>query len=66
MWLDFRGLGLDHEAVKRLLADEAHVAMNEGTFFGEAGRGWFRMNLATQRANVVRTLENIRNAIRSR
>ncbi len=66
MWLDFRGLGLDHEAVKRLLADGAHVAMNEGTFFGEAGRGWFRMNLATQRANVVRTLENIRNAIRSR
>ena len=66
MWLDFRGLGLDHEAVKRLLADAARVAMNEGTFFGEAGRGWFRMNLATQRANVVRTLENIRNAIRSR
>ena len=66
MWLDFRSLGLDHEAVKRLLVDEARVALNEGTFFGEAGRGWFRMNLATQRTNVIRTLENIRNAIRSR
>lgn len=66
MWMDFRGLGMEHEAVRALLTDEAHVALNEGTFFGEAGRGWFRMNLATQRSNVARTLENIRNAIRSR
>ena len=66
MWLDFRGLGMEHEAVKAMLANEAHVALNDGTFFGEAGRGWFRMNLATQRRNAEKTLENLRNAIRSR
>lgn len=66
MWLDFRGLGMEHEAVKAMLANEAHVALNDGTFFGEAGRGWFRMNLATQRRNVEKTLENLRNATRSR
>ncbi len=66
MWLDFRGTGLSHKAAIDLLVNRAHVALNDGLFFGEEGRGWFRMNLATQRANVVRTLENIREAIRSR
>jgi len=66
MWLDFSGLGLSHEAVMDLLINQARVALNSGLFFGEAGRGWFRMNLATPRANVERTLENISKAIRSR
>ena len=66
MWLNFNGLGLSHEAVKALLINEAHVALNDGLFFGQEGRGWFRLNLATQRANVVQTLENLHNAIRSR
>ncbi len=66
MWMDFTGLGLDHDEVKLLLINEARVAINEGTFFGPEGRGWFRMNLATQRSNVEQTLENIQNAIRSR
>ncbi len=64
MWLDFGGLGLSHDEIRRLLTDGARVALNEGTFFGPEGRGWFRMNLATQRRNVDRTLENIHNAIR--
>ncbi|MDO4865612.1 MAG: PatB family C-S lyase [Clostridia bacterium] len=66
MWLDFSALGMSHEAVMEMLVNEAHVAMNSGLFFGESGRGWFRLNLATQRANVVAALENLYNAIRSR
>jgi len=66
MWLDFTGLGLSHEDVRSLLVNRARVALNEGLFFGEEGRGWFRMNLATPRANVEKTLENISKAIRSR
>ena len=64
MWLDFTSLGLDHEAVIDLLVNRAGVALNDGRFFGEEGKGWFRMNLATQRANVERTLERIRAAVR--
>ena len=66
VWMDFSGLGMPHEAVQKLLVESAGVALNSGLFFGEAGRGWFRMNLATPRANVEKTLENIYNAIRSR
>ena len=66
MWLDFNGLGLSHEEVKDLLVNRARVALNDGLFFGEEGRGWFRMNLATQRANVEKTVDNLYQAIRSR
>ena len=66
LWLDFRRLGMTQEALVDLLVNHAHVALNDGLFFGEPGRGWFRMNLATRRQNVVDTLDNIRDAIRSR
>lgn len=65
MWMDMRALGLSDAALKDLLVNEARIAVNDGRFFGEEGRGWVRMNLATQRANVVHALENLRSAIRS-
>ena len=66
MWLDFRALGMAQKDVIDLLVNRAHVAMNDGLFFGEAGRGWFRMNLATQRANVEKTIDRLVNAIQGR
>jgi len=66
MWLDFNALGMTHDELKDLLVNRAGVALNEGLFFGEEGRGWFRMNLATPRVNVEKTLENLSKAIRSR
>ena len=66
LWLDFSPLGMAHEAVFDLLVNTARVALNSGVDYGEEGRGYFRLNLATQRANVVRTLENIQKAIQGR
>jgi len=66
MWLDFTRLGMAQEDIVDMLVNSAKVALNDGTIFGEEGRGWFRLNVATQRANVVKTMENIREAIRSR
>ena len=64
MWLDFNSLGMSHDAVKHILVNRAGVALSDGLFFGEEGRGWFRMNLATQRANVEKTIEKIYEAVR--
>lgn len=44
-WLDFRGLGWGDEPAARLLSD-ARVALNAGHTFGDAGRGFARINLA--------------------
>lgn len=66
MWLDFSALGMEQADIVDMLVNRAKVALNDGTVFGEEGKGWFRLNLATQRVNVEKTLENIRNAIRSK
>ena len=66
MWLDMSSLGMKHDEIKRMLVDDARVALNDGLFFGPQGKGFFRMNLATQRRNVIQTLENLHHAIRSR
>lgn len=64
MWLDCRGAGVSHEAFFRALVEEAGVALNSGLDYGEAGRGFFRFNLATQRSRVEEALVNIERMVR--
>ena len=66
MWLDFSGLGMSHDALRDMLINDAHVAINSGLDFGEEGDRHFRLNLATTRRNVVKVMENIDNTIRGR
>jgi len=65
MWLDSRGTGIAHEEFFAKLVGEAGVALNDGLFFGEEGRGFFRFNLATQRSRIKAALENIEKMVRS-
>lgn len=65
MWLDCRNVGVSHEEFFRKLIEEAGVALNSGLDYGEAGRGFFRLNLATQRSRVERALQNIEKMVRS-
>ena len=64
MWLDLRALGGTHTEIQHKLVFDAGVGLNDGTDYGEEGAGWFRLNLATQRAKVQKTLENIENMVR--
>ena len=65
MWLDMRSLGMEHEQLWRRLVDVGGVGLNTGLFFGEEGRGFFRLNLATQRENVLKGLAGIERALRA-
>lgn len=64
VWLDMRATGVEHEAMFRRLIDVGGVGLNSGLFFGERGRGFFRLNLATQRKNIQAGLEGIERALR--
>lgn len=57
-WLDFRRSGLGDEPVKRILS-EAKVAMNNGSFFGNGGNGFARLNLAAAPDTIVRGVQRI-------
>lgn len=64
MWLDFRSWPMTHEQIYRFLIDKAGLGLNEGSMFGEQGRGWMRMNIATQRSVVERAMEQLLRACR--
>jgi cystathionine beta-lyase len=58
-WLDCRGLGMDQNTLKRFMANEAHVGLNNGTAFGECGEGFMRINLGCPRSILKQALERI-------
>ena len=65
MWLDFRAWPMTHEQIYRFMVERAGIGVNEGSMFGEEGRGWMRMNIATQRSVVERAMNQLYEAARS-
>jgi cystathionine beta-lyase len=52
VWLDFRALGLDDEALAAALR-ATELELEPGTAFGGAGSGFMRINVATTRERVA-------------
>jgi cysteine-S-conjugate beta-lyase len=63
VWLDCRGLGLDNQALKRLMMEKARLFPDEGFIFGPEGDGFERINIACPRAILQEALERIRRAV---
>lgn len=59
MWLDFREWGMTHEEIYQFLIDKAGWGVNKGSMFGEEGRGWMRVNIATQRSVLEQAMEQL-------
>lgn len=65
MWLDFSALCLEQHELVHLLVDDAKVALSDGITFGEAGRGFMRINLGVPRTVLTQALERIARAVNS-
>ncbi len=65
IWLDCRGLGLDHDSLVDLFNNKARVALNDGAMFGEEGSGFMRFNAAMPRSLVKEALVRIKDAVDS-
>lgn len=63
VFLDCRQLGLEQEALERLFADKARLALNTGTTFGEPGRGFMRLNVGCPRAALKQALDQLAEAV---
>ena len=50
LWIDYRALGCSEEELEKWFLEEANVSVYMGTVFGEAGRGFIRMNIASPRS----------------
>ena len=62
-WIDCRSLGMPAEELERFIEDEAGLWLDCGHMFGEAGTGFIRINLATQRAFLERALDQLACAV---
>jgi len=61
-WLDCRALGIGPDPAKFFL-DTARVALMDGSRFGEPGRGWVRLNFATETEILDLMLDRMHAAI---
>jgi len=61
-WLDCRELGIAGD-LQQFFLDHAKVAMNPGTFFGNAGAGFVRLNFGCPRPLLQAGLERIAAAV---
>lgn len=52
LWVDYRETGLSEEEIMDKLLNKGKLALEPGTKYGEAGRGFLRMNIATPRSIV--------------
>lgn len=63
LWLDFRALGLTGEQLEDLIVNKAKLWLNDGSMFGEEGKGFERVNVACPRAVVERALIQLEQAV---
>lgn len=63
LWLDFNGTGLSHEACGERLLKRGKIGLNDGLTFGEAGRGFRRMNIGCPRCVLEDGLERIKKSL---
>ncbi|MFJ7935757.1 MalY/PatB family protein [Sporosarcina sp. NPDC096371] len=52
LWIDYRETGLTEEVIMDKLLHKGKLALDPGSKYGEAGRGFLRMNVATPRSLV--------------
>ena len=63
VWLDCRGLGLDQDHLVKMFVNRAHLALNDGSMFGDEGRGYMRLNVACPRATLKLALDHLAAAL---
>ena len=62
-WLDFRAYFTNAKELEHFLVHTAKVGLNPGGNFGSQGRGFARINIATQRSVLLEALERIEKAL---
>ena len=63
--IDFSALQLNQKDIVALCTNRAHLALNDGSIYGEEGNGYMRINLACPRSVVRQALAQLKDAITS-
>ena len=64
-WIDFNGyVNGDEKRLEELMQKKAKVALDEGYIFGDAGKGFERINVASPRSVIAECMERILKAFK--
>lgn len=63
-WFDFSGLNMTNEEVEAFLSEKVRVKPNAGTFFGEEGACFARINFGCPRCYVEEFLKRLEKAVK--
>lgn len=63
-WIDYRELGINGEDLQKLFIDKAGVNVYMGEHFGDSGKGFIRVNLATPKSIIEQFLINIEKVLK--
>ena len=64
LWLDCREMGLPQAELNDFFVDKAYLAVNDGVSFGEEGRGFMRLNIASPRSIIEQAMKQLAEAYR--
>ena len=59
VWVDFRRLGLDNDALEDLVLHKANLWLDSGHIFGPDGSGFQRINIAEPWAVLEKGLQSL-------
>ncbi|MEG0384187.1 MAG: MalY/PatB family protein [Solibacillus sp.] len=65
MWIDYRGTGLSEQDMMQLLLSKGQLALDPGTKYGEAGRGFLRINVACPLDTLKEGIARFKHALQS-
>lgn len=63
LWLDFRDTGWDPDTLEHKIVHEAKLWLDSGRIFGDAGRGFQRINVACPRVTLDEALHRIQSIL---
>ena len=62
IWLDCRGLELEQEELVEFFEKEAGLLLNDGSMFGDEGKGYMRLNIGCPRSVLQKALTALEKA----
>ncbi len=65
VWVDFRNLGIESKEIKRIMEEEAKIALDDGAMFGSGGAGFQRINIACPQSILKKGLDQMVKAFSS-
>lgn len=59
LWLDFNALGLSDDELDNVIVNKAKLWLDRGTMFGEEGKGYQRLNIASPRIVIKEAMDRL-------